>query len=250
MKPKYFIVILVFCIGCTGSDSSKQRPEVQEKIVYQNIPEEHLGLWVAEKYIHALSESRSTKKAGELNLDMLYQIDAPSNIISMNLHEGGADNLLLMSSKNNGQIFSSDSLNAYEKVLFEDNELIIDEEKFIHANNGLEELVNEVILAGTYSFNGKSIEMKRNGTFVGFDAITNYKLNLDYVDAGMQFDKIYFQFDGESEPRTYLYEFVSDTLVIREIDCLTLDETNNYCLEVEKGKVVYEFIKKSDSLSL
>jgi hypothetical protein len=161
----------------------------------------------------------------------------------LNLHEGGANNILLMSTKTRGQIFSSDKTEAYYKVDFKDNYMIIDNKKYIKApaeENGLNILVNRTLFAGKYGINNETIQFSESGQIFGLDSIIHYDVNLDYADAGMQYDKIYLQFRNEKEPRTYLYEFVADSLVIFHIVCLSEDEEDNYCLEVEKGK---EFIK-------
>ncbi len=166
----------------------------------------------------------------------------------LNLHEGGAMNLLLMSSDSRGQIFNSDTSIKYADVLFNDNTLSVGNRKYVKspvAEDGLNRLVNRTLFSGNYLFGERSIEFQENGHIVGLDSIIRYKVNLDYADAGMQYDKIFFQFKNEKEPRTYLYKFFADTLVLYNINCLTLDEEYNYCLEVEKGSEFMRIIKNT-----
>jgi len=215
---------------------------------YIKTPNNCFGFWVNEEYLKALQKTNSTKKASEMGVDDFYKISANSSVMRLNLHEGGADNILLMTTNSTGQIFSSDTLEAYFKVEFKDNYLIVESRKYLKApttKNGLVELVNRIMFSGEYLINDKTIQFQESGKITGLDSIIHYEANLDYIDAGMQYDKIYLQFNSEKEPRTYLYQLVADTLVIYNIDCLTLDEEYDYCLEVKKGTEFMRLNKKA-----
>jgi len=224
-------------------DNTDTKIENANKKEYIKTPNDCFGFWVNEEYLKTLRQTNSTKKASELDVDDFYRISNDNSIMRLNLHEGGANNFLLMTTKSTGQIFSFDTTEAYFTVEFKDNYLIIENKKYIKApanKNGFVELVNRTLFSGEYIIDGKTIKFKESGEIIGLDSIMHYEANLDYADAGMQYDKIYLQFKKEKKPRTYLYEFISDTLVIFNLDCLTMDEENDYCLEVEKGN---EFMK-------
>ncbi len=238
--------------GCNSS-SEKTNNNIENKIEtvnkkeYFKLPDNCFGIWVNEKYLKALRQTHSTKKAGEMGVDDFYRISKENSIMRFDVHESGADNILLMDTKSTGQIFSSDKSEAYFKVKFKENYLIVDNDKYVKApalENGLVNLVNRTLFSGKYVIDGKTIQFQESGQIVGIDSVLHFEVNLDYNDAGMQYDKIYLQFKKEKEPRTYLYEFVSDTLVIFNLKCLTMNDDNDYCLEVEKGNVFMKLKKK------
>jgi hypothetical protein len=244
-------LICLLIIGCSSETEKKEQSESKPKEItptkFVNLSENHIGFWVNEEYYKALKESNSTKIAGESGNDDFYRISEVNSIMNMNIHEGAAENLILMDSENKGQIFNSDTTESYSKVEFQNGILLTDNKKYIKApigENGLNELVNSAFISGKYLLNGIEIEFKANGTLTGLDSIKNFELNLDYNDAGMQYDKIYLQFNNEKETRTYLYSFNSDTLTISKIDCKTQAEDYDYCLEVEKGETIFKLIKK------
>lgn len=234
--------------SCTSQTEKKQEQgnEGAPKPAYIKLSKKHLGFWVYEKYPEALKKTKSTKKAGEMGVDDFYNIYNSNSIMRLNIHEGGANNILLMTAENKGQIFSSDTSEAYYNLEFIDDFLLADHKRYLKApdnSNGFHELVNRAFLSGQYKIDGKIIEIKESGKVSGLDSITHVELNLDYNDAGMQFDKIYFQYINEQEPETYLYEFISDTLMVYQMDCIAKAEDSDFCLEVTKGKGIYKMIK-------
>lgn len=66
-----------------------------------------------------------------------------------------------------------------------------------------------------------------------------YPYQIDYVEI-YPYEKFLLNKKKEKEPRTYIYQIVSDTLVLFNIQCLTMDEELDYCVEIEKGT---EFLK-------
>lgn len=249
MKTILHILICLIILGCnTSSDKKKDNIDIKiDKTEYVKTSSAHFGFWVYEEYLKALQQTNSTKKASQMGVDDFYKITKNNSVTRLNLHDGGAENILLMTTKSTGQIFSSDTLEAYFKIEFKDNYLVIKNRKYIkapHMENGLRELVNKTLFSGEYIIDDKIIKFQDSGKIVGLDSILNYKANLDYADAGMQYDKIYLKFNKEEELRIYLYEFVSDTLVIFSLDCLNMDEEFDYCLEVEKGAEFMRLTKK------
>lgn len=251
MKNHIHILIYIVIIGCASrAEKSEQDDSRTAEIIqlkYVELNKKMIGFWVNEEYYKSLVETRSTKKAGNLGVDDFYRISEDNSIMRMNVHEGGANNIILMTSEYEGQIFNSDTSESYSKIEFQHNTLLIEDMKYIKApdgENGLNELVNSAFITGKYWWNESEIEFKTNGTIIGLDSARAYKLNLDYNDAGMQFDKIFIQFNNEKQMRTYLCNFNLDTLIISKIDCKIQAEDYDYCLEVEKGETIYTLIKK------
>jgi hypothetical protein len=247
MRTTLYLLICLIFLGCDLSSKKLNENAENERNIkteYIETPIELIGFWVNEEYLNALKQTRSTKKSSEMGVDDFYKISDNKSVMRLNLHEGGANNIVLMISKSNGQIFSSDTTESYSKIELNDKFLIIENKKYIKSPVGLIELVNNTLFVGEYMITNKPIRLEEDGAIIGLDSIVHYEVNLDYADAGMQHDKIYLKFKNEKERKTYLYEFVSDTLKIFNVDCLTMDEENNYCLEVEKGKEFLRLIKK------
>jgi lipopolysaccharide export LptBFGC system permease protein LptF len=246
MRNTLYLLICLILFGCelSSEELNENIKSEKTKTEYIDTPDELIGFWVNEEYLNALKQTRSTKKSSEMGVDDFYKISDNNSVMRLNLHEGGANNIILMTSKSNGQIFSADTTESYFKIELNNMYLVIDNRKYIKSPVGLKEMVNNTLFVGNYMIDNKPVQLEENGKVIGLDSIVYYEANLDYADAGMQHDKIYLKFKNEKERRIYLYEFVSDTLKIFNVDCLTMDEESDYCLEVEKGKEFLRLIKK------
>ncbi|MBL4753936.1 MAG: hypothetical protein JKY52_10140 [Flavobacteriales bacterium] len=247
MKAVY-ITLCVLLYSCTPLPDQETDNIVQhsEPVKYFSLDKHQIGLWVNEKYLSSLQNSKSTKKSQEGKFDDFYRLSDGNSVMRMNCHEGGTSSIILMTSPSSGVIVSLDSSESYFEVDFIDDLMIVGNDRYFGCGDkkeGLLTRVNNAFFSGQYLLDGKNIEFKSNGIVYGLDSIQSFKLNLDYIDAGMQYDKIYFQFNNEPEPRTYLYGFSSDTLRFFEIDCLTEAEDYDYCLEVQKGPVSHVLIR-------
>lgn len=249
MRAIFTILAITLFTDCysqiTKTTEQNSNPKNKSVKNYVELSEEHVGFWVYESYFEALQKTKSTKKAGEMGVDDFYRISNDNSIMSMNIHEGGADNIVLMTSKNIGQIFSSDTTQLYSKVEFRNGLMISNGKKYIKAFNnedGFNELVNSAFISGEYKVDGNKVELNKSGTIQGIDSILSYELNLDYNDAGMQLDKIYLRFKNTPNAVPYTYQIKADTLLISEILCKTFE--GDFCVEIEKGKLVYKLIKK------
>ena len=249
MKIAFKILICLLIIGCTSQTKKNEQAEpitenkVQSK--YVDLSKKHIGFWVNEGYFNALKETQSTKKAGEMGVDDFYRISDDNSIMRMNIHEGGAKNLLLMNSITKGQIYSQDTSESYFKIEFRDGLMIAENKNYLKTidnEKGFIELVNSAFIVGKYRLEENEVELKNDGTVIGLDNVQSYVLNLDYNDAGMQIDKIHLQPNEENETKTYSYEYSLDSLFITDIKCKTFED--DFCVEIEKGKIIYTLIKK------
>src|SRR5690606_38113930 len=131
MKKALNILICLLMIGCTYQTEKKVQTALTEaaaeevQLKFVELSKKHTGFWVNEQYYKALIETHSTKKAGEMGVDDFYKISDDNSIMRMNIHEGGADNIILMTSKDVGQIFSSDTTESYFEVEFTDGLMIV-----------------------------------------------------------------------------------------------------------------------------
>lgn len=248
MRVLFKILVIILITACSSKTEKITKKNSNSTNIsvknYVDLSEEYVGFWVYGSYLEALQKTKSTKKAGEMNVDDFYRISNDNSIMRMNIHEGGADNIILMTSKNNGQIFSSDTTESYYKVEFRDRLMIVDGKKYIKAfnnKNGFNELVNSIFISGKYKIDGNEVDLNTSGTIQGIDSLLSYELYLDYNDAGMQLDKIYLRYKNTPNALPYTYQMNADTLLISEIECKTFE--GDFCVEIEKGKLVYILIK-------
>ena len=244
------ILIIVFAAagcGCSSDETIIVQTNAEAKTVEViKLSRDKYGFWVSKKYLTNLEKTKSTKKAQEMGADMI-SIDGSQEIMMMTIHEDGAQNIIIMQTESIGQVYSSDSTKKYDEIRFEGNELSVGNEQYIHASSlharSSNDLINSTFIANNYDYNGKEVVFDKEGSIKGMDGIISYSLNLDYIDAGMQFDKIFLKYEGEDERRTFLYEFVSDTLFIYELDCIVQSEDSDYCLDVNKGPLKFKLVK-------
>jgi len=251
MKKTTYILICLFLTECSLiSDNSKSdnvSKTDKKKIEFIKTSSNYFGFWVSEEYIEAIRKTKSTKKASEMNVDEFYRIYNNSSIMFCNLHEGGANNILLMTTNSTGQVYSADTTQTYGSIEFKDNFLIVENKRFIKTDlegNGLKQLVNRTLFTGKYIFQKDTISLNDNGEIFGLDSIVKYEVYLDYIDIGMQYDKINLQFKSLKTTQPFLYEFNEDTLLIYNQNCVEMDEENNNCNVVEKGKIFLKLVKE------
>lgn len=234
-------------VGCstkrekTPIHASEMQPAEAE---YEALSENHLGFWVRGGYYQALRKTKSTKKAGKIGADDFYKINEDHSIMRMNLHEGWAEGIILLTTKGSGKIHSQDTSQVYHEVEFRNGMMVIDGKKYIKAPNepdGLNQVVNGAFISGKYWLDNIGVEFKESGDIIGLDSLISFKLNLDYSDAGMQLDKIYLRFKNKVNSVPYTYAINADTLLISKINCKTLE--GDFCVEIESGETTYTLIK-------
>lgn len=242
-----FSVLLFSCASHTEKDK-QENPETHTVEItqpkYVGFPEKHIGFWVNETYYNSLKTTKSTKQTQELGLDDFYRVSEDQSIMRMNAHDGGGNNILLMTSENEGEICSPDSTEVYSKVSFKDGYMFAENNKYIYTTDmdtGFHELINDACISGKYRNDSNEIVFKANGTILGLDSIVFYELNTDYMDMGMDVDKIYLKYSDDKKSDMYTYSFHSDTLLISEIECVIEEE--GYCVVIDKGKTVLTLIK-------
>jgi len=243
-----FFIIGLFLFSCNFSaeetkDDLNAKSTNKLAIDFIKTPGECAGFWVLEEYSKAIKQTKSTLKASQMEVDDFFRIASDNSVMRLNLHEGGDSNILLMTSNSKGRVVNSDTTETIFTVEFTNNRLIIDNKKYLKAakdESGLNEFVNSILFSGEYELDNKPVSLKDNGQIAGIDSIVSYNVNLDYTGPGMQCDLIYLTFAREEKPRAYIVEFIGDTLILFNSNCLEMDEVNDFCVEIAKGK---EFIR-------
>merc|ERR1712003_192224 len=143
MKKTLIIISTLFILSCTSevntNDENNQGTISKETIKNGNnynfidSPSELKGFWVYEEYINDLINSKSTKIACESGHDDFYKIYNDCSIMNLNIHEGASEDILLMTSKEEGTIYTSDTTQELGKVQFQDEFMIINEKKYVKA---------------------------------------------------------------------------------------------------------------------
>jgi len=252
MRTKIIIFLILYtsinsCASEKRSEGLTANKERNDSTI--KIPAAYYGYWISENYLKDLKATKSTKKAQELGRDDIIRIYDVNTIMRMNLHEGAAENKLQMTNINTGMIVDPVSNKFYNDIEFSSNKLTLDGVSYIKIAGGddykkIYDLINKIIIAGKYQIDGKLVEFLDNGLIKGLDSIKSYTLNLDYGDAGMQYDKIYLQFNNEKEERAYIYEINNNALSIIEIKCEEKDPEDDWCLVIDKGTTKYKLTKK------
>lgn len=202
------------------------------------------GYWLSESYLQDLEKTKSTKAAQELGHDHLIRIYGDSLIMKLSLHEGDTENKLNFKSPTEADIVNPTTFEIYNHIKFSNNKLILDGESYtkIEEENSrpkFYDMINAKTISGNYLMNGKKIEFMDNGNVNGLDSVISYKLNLDYADAGMQYDKIYLKIKNQKEQQAFIYEWKDKTLSIININCLEKEDKDDWCSVIEKGTVLY-----------
>lgn len=243
LKPYIFI----FCV-LLGCDAQEEKTENAQSLSLVPLEKEYIGTWVHKAYLADLEATKSTKKAQELGRDKLYRITENQEIMYMTLHEGAGGNRLLMNAKNEGAIYAQDTSIKYSEVRFQEGIMRVENKTFVKVEgfgDSFAKLINQTFFAGTYKMGGETVLFNPNGNIKGLSGFTRYRLNTDYMDAGMQFDKIYLSPGDPQIEETFLYKFVGDTLLIKEPVCVEWDDERTHCYEIEQGKVIYKLRKLS-----
>ena len=223
------------------------------------VPTELYGSWLNKTYVDKVKETRSTKEAQDFSDLCLATIEQKGDTTFMttswNFHEGGEVIALTMTSANKAEPRSDHSQNSQFVVsLNADNSMHIaygdQQTDYIKYGPGTKyrnytEILNEALFSGTYAFGDSTlVEFHNDGSLDGIDGYVSYVVNQDYIDAGMDYDKIYLTSTTGTDS-TFGYQFHDDTLDIFRFGCLEYDpQDSTFCDELSRKENLYELIRK------
>ena len=246
MKLLSHFLILFTILSCANNENPDSNTLNDITPVNVQLSNDKKGMWVAETYLNALKETKSTKKASANGQDVFYNINQEGLIQVMSMHEGTNYEPLIMTSETEGKIYNLDTTEIKNKVVFSNDFLFVDDKKFLKAPDtsySLNKFVNQHLLSGKYSIDGTEIEFQTDGNISGWDEYYAFFVYLDYMDVAMDFDKIDFLIKDQKTPETFIYEFKSDTLFLRELICDYRDEKSDLCQVIKPGPIKYVLIK-------
>jgi hypothetical protein len=104
-------------------------------------------------------------------------------------------------------------------------------------------VVEALLFSGTYSCNGKSVDLTADGRISGLDSQQYYNIETDYMGPGLGDLNIMYLGRNEQEHQTHCFEIHGDTLFIYRIDCKEVAEDGT-CMDIAKGGLRYRMVKR------
>jgi hypothetical protein len=242
---------------CTNKKSKKD--DLEQTIDRKESNHEHVnfnydGIWINDKYVKSLIESKSARKSQEACVLSYIEINISDDSTCLwiwNFHEGTHDKYNKLT--DNQITFENGSNIVFENdtsavVTFGDETEKLTKVKSTTNERMPEEVIIETLFSDKYqkedSINGTiAISFESNGALNGIDGFSNFSICFDYYDVGLDDDLISF-YSSDVRQKDFIWDFNSDTLNIHEIDCLNYDSVSDYCEKITKGKIAYRLIKE------
>ncbi len=256
--PKSSLPLLIFLVMfmCTDGNTGKA---LEKENGADALPDmavnAFVGAWLNQTYLDKIKETRSAKASQEFSslciVDVFEKGGSHYFAATWNFHEGGdVQELVLLSDTKAVSKSANEWGHDYDLVLKPDNtlEVAFGSEKHTYLKFGkgtpyadFPEAILEALFAGTYTLGGGTLTLNKDGTANGWENVVRYAVNIDYFDAGMQFDKIFLTFKGDKQPKAFGFVFEGDVLELFRLECKTSD--GGLCVEYERGETVYRLSK-------
>lgn len=211
-----------------------------------------IGEWLSKKYINELIKTKSARQAQMAIYLAFVEFDtANQSMLIYNFHEGVDREYFVQNGLIRFKGFEANILSA--KLIDKNTLLFIDEDcvDTLHRyakimNNRSNLALNKIVFEGKYiNITTKTIvEFSKVGSFSGIGNFTSYFASCDYIDFGMQVDRL--RLSNKNEKLDLSWTFHDDTLFLHEIKCLDYDSINNYCYDIERGGILYKLLKTNE----
>lgn len=245
IRLSIFFLTGTLLFACT-SNNNKQKEIAAENFKTLDTLVPFAGFWVNEIYVKNIERTKSPKACQNL-LESCLTIPArtlqPTSIVS-NFHEGGAG-IVVVKKDNQFLFYHNDgdttiSTLAYEIQIISDKKIKIGKNTFIKTN---EKFLEDILFSGAYKDTlGATVQFLKDGHIKGLGSYSVYDPTYDYIGPGMEVDQV----DLGQNPKNmdhFGFKFDKDTLFICKLNCLTLDSTDNSCMEVSMGDLKYKLVK-------
>ncbi|GGB70851.1 hypothetical protein GCM10007424_08560 [Flavobacterium suaedae] len=198
------------------------------------------GLWINSSYLDSIKVSKSISKSRNYYSDILgfylYEenlLSEKSSIWGFTENEGGYTYPIKYNTDTNNFIFDVSRKNEYPEEM--DFSMYLKKDKLeimytipkrkkilytrISHSKNIDELdyeLNHILFEGTYvdSITQKEFIFQRNGTVKGFDSITNYELQYNFVVELKPIDMIFLSSSDEPYSDLYHYEIKDDKIML------------------------------------
>lgn len=262
MKAYPGITLLWLWLLLGGCGAGKDQPENHLQVF--EFPETLQGVYISTPYLDALKKTRSTKASQEyavLSNVMIVQKNGEMLLSTFwNFHESGGTHPVKMTSETKGQTLEVDSQPPmYRFDMLDEKTVKISDESQQYLMTRCSDvpdveacfqLINKILLPAQYDLNGQWVTFNSDGTVEGIPGLLSYRFNLDYYDAGMEFDKVFLTFSDKSEPEAFGYEITPDHLEIFELKCDGQDRTDrSSCIRYSRGPSRYWLTKRQPAQS-
>lgn len=254
MRSIILIALIGLLFSCTSNDKKQNRSKnLTDQFKSFDTIVSFSGYWLSEDYYNSIMQFKSPKRAQKGAQFIFVPVRTlQQTIMIYDFHEGGA----FMKLVKHGDHYEfwgvqEDSLTQefFSVEIISTTKIKLGDKTFVKINPAKSKhnyrILEEILFEGQYvSFDGKSIEFKPNGQVTGLDDFTYYEPIIDYFDAGMQVDQVGLG-NSENDLDWYGFKFHNDTLEIYTLSCLSLEGTNNKCVEVDYGRLKYKLWKNN-----
>ncbi len=211
------------------------------------------GFWISENYYNVLKNTRSARIAQEKTYESFIVITSKSTqatSIIYNVHDGGAK--MIVRKKGNNYEFWSDTENKkyYDIHVISENKLKIGDISFIKlsdytewSDEGIQELIGEIVFKGTYADSSNIVTFGENGKLTGLDEFSYYTPLIDYYDTAMDIDQILL---GKEDVyyKPFGYKLKVDTLLLYDLECAGNMDEIGHCDSTTFGALQYKLLKQ------
>lgn len=243
-----FLTLLAACRPSTPADTTTEEPAPASFTVPFS------GQWLSQRYYESVLDKGSPRAAQELVETSYIRIPATSDAMtqmSYGFHETGPD---LKVVKNDSMYtlweIRDDSLYraVFPVTIVDSTHIKLGDEPFVKIVSQQDDhqpmILESILFQGTYTADkGQTVSFGANGEVTGLAPYTYYHVLTDYMDAGLQVDQVGL---GETKDSLKYFAFThkNGKLELFDLKCLTFDETEKRCVDVDFGKKKFSFSKK------
>ncbi len=245
-------ILLISCRPDSKSSVNKASAALDVKSLQAPVP--YSGNWLSEDYLNKINQHQSPRKAQEGSEDCYIHIPGITLVptfMAYNFHETGPD-LVTIKDNEQYQLWEKQADSLIKKV-YTIEVLSLDKIKLgdkvfvkIHSDSQNKEprILEEILFKGKYTTKeGSPVEFKNNGEISGLENYKYYSPVLDYFDAGLQIDQVGLGMTKEKLDY-FGFKFSNDGLTLYKIKCVTYDDAEKRCVEVDFGEKVYILKRK------
>ncbi len=206
------------------------------------------GHWISEDYYNSIKKDRSPRLAqeGSQYIHIPERTLQPAMMI-YNFHEAGTTLTFIK----NGHSYEAwevlnDSLTQRlsSVKIMSDERMTLGNTRFrkiaLKSRKAHPGILEELLFKGSYrDATGNKIVFHNDGRITGMKEVTYYEPMLDYFDAGRQIDQVGLLINGD-ELKWFGFRFIGDTINLYTMNCSAFDHTENRCVEVDYGEMIYK----------
>ena len=210
-----------------------------------------IGQWLNKKYINELIKTKSARHA-QMSIYLAFvEFDTTNkSVLIYSFHESVDREYNVY----NGMIrFKDYELSKHSAKFIDKNTLLFTDDDCIDTLLRYDNVImnrnnlalNRIVFEGKYHniSNEKIVEFSEGGNVSGIGNFTTYFAFYDYIDFGMEVDKL--RLINKNEKLDLCWSFNNDTLFLHKIQCLDYDSIYGDCLKIAKGEILYKLLRNN-----